>query len=61
MLDLYIGIHGEITITIFRILIGIILLISETVYCDNILWSVIWSMASGIYWRMLVGALRNNG
>ena len=42
MLDLYIGIHGEITITIFRIFIGIILLISETVYCDNILWSVIW-------------------
>ena len=31
MLDFYIGIHGEIVITIFRILIGILLLISEKV------------------------------
>ena len=31
MLDFYIDIHGEIVITLFRILIGIILLISDNV------------------------------
>ena len=31
MLDFYIDIHGEIVITLFRILIGIMLLISDKV------------------------------